>query len=426
MKKASFRFLVLIALVGACSVLKKEDDNKEINAFLETFNATLKASDNEILRMFETSQPREMLIQAIRVLQNKAVDFIDCQPAFKIAMINRLQDRIEIILPVTLITKGLEKESREETAIIFNIDKGEQGYVISDFKAEEFYQSYTSLKNANEWAAIYQTEFEKRHLYYKTAHLLEDKFDTVLWYSVYNGHDYYYAASEWWNNYFLDSNDGVRAEVKMGLVDAEGDTVVPIQYDLVGTIGFDFADLVEVRNEGKYGYYNIVTRQLVTDVVYDMIIPIKENGVSAIVRADSVFGWLDKHFEYTEGFPNAERERWVKDLKYLSQKITLSANGNYTFCEIPSKTWTGCGIIMPPSYYVKHDLFAEIIGGINTTQVPMNGWTDYVGMQESLIRKISDNFQAMVTVLEERYLGGREEFYGESKVVLMNEKQDVL
>ena len=426
MKKTSLLILAFAAVAVACSILKKEDDNKEINAFLETFQTTLGASDKEIMSLFQTSQARETLLQAVRVLQNKGVDFIQCQASFKIALINRLQDRTEIILPVTLTTKGLETISREETSIIFYLDKGENGYVISRFDAEQFYQAYTSLKNANEWAAIHRAEFEKREPYYAVAQSLESKFDTVCWYSVYNGNAYYYAASEWWNNYFLDTDQDVRAQVKMGMVDMNGDTLIPFDYDLIGTIAFDFPDMVEVRKEGMYGYFDIIKKEFVTEVAYDMIIPIKKGGVAAIVRQDSVYGWLNDEFAYTQGFPDAEIEQWIKDLKYLSQKIVLRANGEYTFCEIPSKAWTGCGIIMPPSYYVKHDLFAEIIGGVNTTEVPMNGWTDYVGMQESLIRKISDKFQAMVTVLEERYLGGREEFYGESKIVLMNERQDVL
>jgi hypothetical protein len=419
--------IVLATFVIACSVLKKEND-QEVEIFLTKFQNTLAVStDEEILKTFQTSQPRETLIQAIRVLQNKASDVVECNASFTLAMITRQKDFIEVNVPVTVRTKNVDNPATEEAYLNLNLTASDDSYVITKFEAEQVYQAYTSVKNASQWAVEQAEELNKRMPIYAKAQALQQSIDTVFWYTTYKENNYYYAAGGRWINYFVNTNEGYddHDNPKCGLLDEQGAVVLPMEFDLIGTIGFEVPDMVEVKKDGAYGYFDIISRKMVIEPLYEMIIPVQKENVLAIVKQDTTFGWVNNNFEYTPGFPSPEIETWVKTFKYLSKEVVLK-DGNQVYCEIPNKEFAGYGIIMPPSYLVKHRLFDEIVSGVNTTKVPMNGWTDYFGIQESDAQSISDKLNAIITVVQERYLGGREEFYGESKVVFMNDHHDLI
>src|SRR5690349_88005 len=74
--------VVLVAVVAACSVLKKENSEKDIRVFLTTFQSSLGSSDDEILKFFETRQSKEAILSAVKVLQNKEHEFIECLASF--------------------------------------------------------------------------------------------------------------------------------------------------------------------------------------------------------------------------------------------------------------------------------------------------------------------------------------------------------
>jgi hypothetical protein len=416
--------LTVLTVVVACSVLKKDND-EDVQLFLTEFENTLASSDEIILTAFQTAQPRETLLQAIRVLQNKESDKVECKAAFGVPTINRQKEFIEVRISVTLSSEQEENVTTEQAVLTMNLVPSQGSYVITKFDAEQLYQAFTYVKNAGQWSAEQQAELAKRVPYYQRAFELQADVDTVFWYASYKGQQYYYGAVGSWLNYFMDGQNGETAEPRIGLLDSTGNVVIPMEYDLIGTIAFEVPNMVEVKVDGYYGYYDISKKIQVVEPRYDMIIPIQKDGVWGIVKTDSVFGWFTEDFQYHDGFPSAEVEKWIREYKYLSKEVVLK-DGNQVFCEIPEKSFAGYGIIMPPSYLVKHNLFEEIVGGVNTTNVPMNGWTDYFGIQESLMQTVNDKFNAIVTVIEERYLGGREEFYGESKVVFMSPQHDLI
>ncbi len=411
----------------ACSVLKKEND-QDVQVFLTRFQNTLTSPDETILSVFQTPQSRETILQAIRVLQNKASDVIECYAGFNVPTINRHEDYIEVLISIRVSTKNLDNAASEEAVLTMNLVPSQTGYVITRFDAEQLYQAYTSVKNASQWSLEQQAELDKRAPIYAMARQLQSSIDTVFWYARYNGNTYFYGAGKW-NNYFMQDDDYLFSSdievTTMGLYDSTGQAIIPQEYDIIGTIGFDVPGMVEVKSGGYYGYFDIGSRQPVIEPVYDMIIPIQKDSIWGVVKRDSVFGWYNMAFDYRDGFPSPEIEQYVREVKYLSKDVVLTV-GSQVFCEIPNKEFAGYGIVMPPSYLVTHNLFREIVGGINTTTVPMKGWTDYFGIQKSLMQTINDKFNAVITVLQERYLGGREEFYGESKVAFLNEHQDLI
>jgi hypothetical protein len=428
--KLPVKLLSLVAAIiffcATCGVLKKEDHDKEVRDFISLLqNAMDEPADSIINKFFHTNEARTIK-QAIVVLQNMDSSGIKCRTDFQLANVIFYEARTEVIIPVTFDSID-ENTVNRATFVRLWVESRSNTLVIVGFEAEEFYQTYTAIKNARHWAEEYAEELLSRAPIYTVADSLETILDSVIWYVNYNDTQYYYAVTGTWENYFIDKNDPIESGYTMGLVSASGDTLIPFEYDLIGTIGFVEQGLVEIKKDGRYGYFNLDSGNVVVEPAYSMIVPYKQeeqgDDVWALVLQDSVYGWLDENYQYFDGYPSEQAQLFVEEYKYLLDKIVLKA-GNQLFCEIPSADHIGYGIIIPPSYYVKNNLFDQIVGGINTTKVPMNGWTDYIESTRSIIARIGDEITALVAVLEERYIGGREEFYGSSQVTFVNANEE--
>lgn len=417
----------IAAVVAGCSILKKEDPENEVRMFLTRFQSSLTKTDEEILTSFRARQSREAILSVVQILQNKD-PFIVCNAAIADGRITLSNEHAQVDIPVTFSVKDLDsKDSRTDTLTLW-LTRRDTAFEITDLNGEKFYQTFTAIKNRNAWLADQKLALQERTWIYENAHALEAKFDSVIWYATTGTTNYFYVVKGNWQNNFLNysTRKQSKPDVRMGLVDATGNIIIPLEYDLIGTISFSRGDLVEVIKDGKAGLFNIETRQLVVEPAYNFIIPkYSGNNVWAIVKRDTTYGWLDRSFVYTEGFPSKNIEEWITNFEFLKEPVQLKA-GQYIFCEIPSPDYAGSGIIIPPAYFSKHGIFDEIEGGISTTKVPINGWTEYKETQSSFLEKISDNLRAVVTTIRERYLEGREEFYTSNTVMFVNNQQDTL
>jgi hypothetical protein len=413
-------------VIVACSVLKSENSDKEILEFLSKLQADLKLPAREyVAKHFKTTnQSHETIIQAIRVLQNTDTLGLLSSADFQNPHLTRYETRTEVKIPVKF-SLTIDNESIErQTNLILWLDRRNEEFVIVEIDGEQFYQTYTELRNEKVWSAARKQELKNREPIYTTARELEKTLDSVIWYAEYNNELYFYAVRGTWKNSFNGDPEYPVSDYKMGLVNSKGDTLIPFEYEMIGTIGFAFPDMIEVKRNGKYGYLDLASKQFVVEPQFTMIIPYQKYGTWAMVVQDSVVGTLNKNFEFVEGYPDDESVVYYDNYQYLHKTVVLKA-GNQIFCEIPSADYAGMGIIVPPSYYVKNKLFAPIIAGINTTQVPMKGWTDSIE-RNSMFSRIGDNIRALISVVSERYIGGREEFYGESSVTFVNETDQVL
>ncbi|HEY9045400.1 MAG TPA: YARHG domain-containing protein, partial [Ohtaekwangia sp.] len=191
------------------------------------------------------------------------------------------------------------------------------------------------------------------------------------------------------------------------------------------TIGFDVPGLVEIKKNGKVGYFNLETQQQIVEPLYDMIIPYTADNSFALVKQDTLYGWIDHAFQYHEGFPSAAAEQLVDKYEFLPKNLVLKGDAK-AFCEIPNQEYMGAGIIMPPSYMVTTGILSEIVSGISTAEVPLNAWTEYIATGSTMLESITDKIQAVVTTINERYIEGREEFYTYDRLVLVNHQHDTL
>ncbi|MGC1241042.1 MAG: WG repeat-containing protein [Chryseosolibacter sp.] len=418
--------LTIASIVGACSVVKKEDPAQSVRTFLSSFHIDLTRSDQEILKHFRVRQSPEAVLAVIRILQNKEKYFV-CDARFAEADILIQGEEIRVTIPAVFKTNGLESQAMSNAMLQFWLSPEDKSYVITRLEGDDFYNTFMRMKNNNEWGIKGKTAVESRLPIYAKARALEAKFDTVIYYATYKDEDYFYVAEGEWINHSLSSRtrDEQNVGVKMGLADADGKLIIPMEYDLIGTIGFERPDLVEVKKDGKFGYFDIQTRTLIVEPNYDMIIPVTFENVFAMVRQDSVSGWLTKYYEYEQGFPSQDVQQWFENYTYLRKTLRL-ASGSQVFCEIPSEQYAGNGILMPPSYLVKHRVFDEIEHGIITTEVPLHGYTEYKESQGSWLQRITDGFGALTTSIQERYLAGREEFYNSTTILFVDNDYDTL
>ncbi|MBX2963241.1 MAG: YARHG domain-containing protein [Cyclobacteriaceae bacterium] len=419
--------LIYVVLFSGCSVLKKEDPEIGVRNFLAALQADLTKSDGEVLKYFRVSQSREAVLAAIKVFRNTD-PFVVCDARLANSTITIEPGQVNVAIPITFRIKELDTKDELPFTMQMTLAPLEKSYVISQFDGEGFYQSFSTIKNRNYWEAEQKLALRERMEAYEAARKLESFYDSVIWYTTHAEQRYFYVVrGSWINTFFHSGNDNVRVpdETRMGLVNEIGETIVPIAFDLVGTLSFVQNNLVEVIRDDKIGYFDIGKRQLVVDTVYNLIIPYGKNNVWAIVKQDSTIGSLDMRFNYSAGFPSPEAEQWFNDFSYLKKSIRLKA-GNQAFCEIPYQDYAGNGIIMPPSYLVSSGIFNPIEGHISSSSIPIyGGWIDYKETTGSFVQQITDNLRTLVVTIRNRYLEGREEFYTSNNLAFIDDTQKI-
>jgi hypothetical protein len=418
--------LVVAVVVSGCSVIKSEDPSQQVRAFLTEFQSSLAKSDQEILQYFRVKQSREAVLSVVAILQGKD-KHVTCDAQFGQASIFVEKSGFRVAIPATFKLSGGEPSDYTEATLTIWLLPEDKTFKITEIEGNEFYQAFTSFKNQHDWQIATTSAIEERLAVYENARALEAKFDSVIWYTTYGKNNFFYVVSGEWTNYFIWSGKDEKRnpDAKMGLADSNGELIIPIAYDLIGTPGFEMENVVEVKKDGKVGYFDIDKKQLIVPAEYDVIIPYSTGNCFAIVKKDTVYGWVSRDYSYTEGFPDAAAKEVLDTYSFLPKNLRLKS-GDQAFCEIPHTKYAGNGIIMPSTYLVINGLFDEIESGITTTSVPMNAHTEYKETKGTWLSQISDGLIAVITSMNERYLDGREEFYESNNIMFVNSKRDTV
>lgn len=420
-------FLIIsLSVLFQCGSVKPNEEEALVRNMLLDLNRDLKTlSSTAILKKYfsHTKRSKEALGKVVDILKNRDSLQVISKMDFNNITYTAYKEYTDVIVNGVLETAGDEGKFTIKTVLHFDFQKIDNVIVITDFDGQDYYRDYLHVKNEKLWALERIEELKARQPYYDTAKQLQAKFDSVLWYWTHAGKTYYTVVQGEWD--LATAFDGYEKDYKMGVVNAKGDTLVPIEYTLVGTLGFPFADLMEIHSDGSIGYFSLKADSVVIAPEFSTIIPYDQDTVFALAITNlQVAGWINKEFKFTEGELTPAATKYIDEYLYLQQKVVLKKD-NQILAEIPAKEHAGSGIIVPPDFYVASNLFPHVIQGIRTTKVPMNGWTDQIE-NNSIINRISEGIRAIVTVIGERYVGGRESFYGESSVQLLDERDTVL
>lgn len=420
-------FLIIsLAILCQCGSVKPKEEEALVRKILLDLNGDLNTlSSTAILKKYfsHTKRSKDALGKVIDVLKNRDSLQVVSRMDFNNITYTVFKDYTDVIVNGVLETAGNDGNFSIKTVLHFDFQKIDNIIAITDFDGQDYYRDYLHVKNEKLWALERVEELKARQPYYDTAQQLQTKFDSVLWYWTTANKTYYTVVQGEWDLATAFSSD--EKSYKMGVVNALGDTLVPIEYDLVGTLGFPFTDLMEIQSEGSIGYFNLKSGSVAIAPEFHTIVPYSADTIFALAVSNlEMRGWINKDFKFTEGELSPEASQYLDEYLYLQQKVVLKKD-NQILAEIPAKEYAGSGIIVPPNFYVASNLFPHVIQGIRTTKVPMNGWTDAIE-NNSIINRISEGIRAIVTVIGQRYVGGRESFYGESSVQLLDERDTVL
>jgi hypothetical protein len=195
-----------------------------------------------------------------------------------------------LLLTTLIVSCGSEEETTSKEVLVAK----------SDYKIEEFQNYYFAIK--------------EQHKYVPFGVAL----DTVAYFIVSN--------QEFDNSEYNKTKVYNTKKNKFGIVDFNGNELLPKNYIKIGNIGVIGANVVEIQGEnGKYGLCNVQSLKVIQPD-YDLIIPIKNNIGEAIIllkKGNSYFS-ADKDFTITP----TNNSEFSKNLALVRQSFNAFENGD--------------------------------------------------------------------------------------------------
>lgn len=419
--------ICLLAFVTACSVSNKNDLDKDLKVFLTDFNNKLSQSDEVIWKQFMTLQNKEEIFKVIRVLQNRESKDISTKIITDDLLIHWDEGLLILNFPVYFYQNG---NYVERDYLLMKLIRKNDKYFIVQMQGEDFYLGFNRVKYQTEENANLDIQKSRMKFYHDKAIELQKKCDSVIWFVNYKNETFYYGINGIYDfDSLIKTNHG---DFKMGLLDSLGNVVVPFEYDLIGTPGIALDGFIEVKKGSKIGYYNL-KGEMVLPVEYDWLVPDEDAKSTAIVKKDSIYGWLDKEFNFTPGFLTEKSERKIMDLEYLTEnRFSLGSEHQSIITRIlppiSPYLYQSSGLIIPSNYFVTQGIFSQIEAGYITAKSDSYYEMGNLELENtnSKLYSITDKIYAFVADFKNRFVGGRSEFYTTHKIFFLDEKKKVL
>lgn len=442
-----FRFFpILTILFGlfafySCKSEDKSNAGNEnlifLNEFVEQFKEGLSAEeDRKLLGMLRLERSQEALTELVKVLKNTHHS-IKCEFDFGRTTFQKIgENQLQVWFPVSLVNTNYPNQEPEIFIVSAKVEKLDNSFVIREMDADLLYHKFTAFENRDFWKLELEAEYEKRKLVYELVERLQAGVDSVIWFTRYQDQLYFYFVQGEWDN--PKSFDNYRADAektvpkvgyyKMGLLDAEGKVVIPADYDLIGTLGFDMENLVEVKRNGKYGMYHLQSRLPVIPAVYDVLIPFTtpDDKKLILTQEGKQTGYFNSDFLRFEGLPPVPKvDEYLSGYKYLDEGLLIK-NGQQAMMEVPNREYLGNGYVVPPSYLTNLQVMDSIEFGFTTTELGFNAGNESREFLGLSWQKISDTFNGLIVLIKDRYMDGREEFYYRNQVAIIDQEKRVL
>lgn len=432
MSRSRILVMLLIGVVAlkSCSSLRQNDPNEKVMSFINDFRSNLSATDDVIKAQFQVSAvanvSEEGIMRAIRIMQNadQAKDSITCVINFDAPAITQESGDIRVDFTAQFASVDPNNILQKEAQFTLWLSNIQGRLVITNIDAMSFYNGYQGAVFELQTMKYRERDLASRKIFFDQARMLQQTYDTVIWYTQYNDSIYYYVVNGEWQNFFMVDNGERSTSAKMGLVSESGRVIVPPAYDLVGTISFETENVVEVKKDNLVGHFAMDGKEI-APAVYEWIIPYTQDGVYALVKKDSEIGWLDNSYVHHAGFPSDEAKKYIDEFGYLDKNIEISYTTMPT-AEVIDVNYMGRGIVVPPSYFVQAGVLNEIISDIYTGENSF-GWggIEKIETEGSMFEKISDKFSALLVMLNDHYLEGREGFYQRTNLTFVDDQHQL-
>lgn len=432
MSQSRILVMLIIGVVAlkSCSSLRQNDPNEKVMSFINDFRSNLSATEDVIKAQFQVSAvanvSEEGIMRAIRIMQNadQAKDSITCVINFDAPAITQESGDIRVDFTAQFTSVDPNNILQKEAQFTLWLSNIQGRLVITNIDAMSFYNGYQGAVFELQTMKYRERDLASRKIFFDQARMLQQTYDTVIWYTQYNDSIYYYVVNGEWQNFFMVDNGERSTSAKMGLVSESGRVIVPPAYDLVGTISFETENVVEVKKDDLVGHFAMDGKEI-APAVYEWIIPYVQDGVYALVKKDSEIGWLDNSYVHHAGFPSDEAKKYIDEFGYLGKNIEISYTTMPT-AEVIDVNYMGRGIVVPPTYFVQAGVLNEIISDIYTGENSF-GWggIEKIETEGSMFEKISDKFSALLVMLNDHYLEGREGFYQRTNLTFVDDQHQL-
>lgn len=422
--------LVLFAVAVACSVSSKKNEglDENVKIFLTDFQSKLTGSEKDLFKLFQTFQKSDEIRKAIAILGNSDPQ-ISATIIMSEAELVPDPSFLVILVPVELTGQG---QSAQRTFCKIQLVRKGKKLFVSRLDAEELYTKYISVKNEIENAAALDRLMADRKIYYDKSIELKKGYDSVVWYAHHKNMTYYYVVK---GEYTFESIQPQNPQnFKMGLLDETGKVIVPAEFDLIGNPSMHLEGAVEVRNEGKIGYYSLEGKELVP-ANFEWLIPYDADGAAAIVKNVDGYGWFDTQFTFKQGLPSAGAEESVRDFAFLTGNTFALGKDHQDLINIlypPSgeANYQSIGLVISPAYFVVNHIFELVNSGFMTPSSGENAGyqfgNDYIESSTEKPFSLSETLDAFISVFKTRYIGGRGEFYSTRKIILLDKDRNIV
>lgn len=430
-------FSAFFSLMGCGGKKPEENTAKEFASFSKAFSQEFQKklaieNDYELISFFKLNRSQESITALVNILKNKDYN-IKCNLDFDNAQFEEVEGENGLVyLPIRLVHNHYPDQEPDLFILKASFERNGEGFLITEIEGDLLHQRFTAFNNRNFWETEFAMEYEKRKGIYELVASLQSGVDSIIWFSKYRDRLYFYfTEGEWVNSKFsnrykiLDSIAKPTNYYKMGLLDDQGTVIIPAEFDLIGTLGFDTENLVEVKQNGKFGMYHLESMLPVIPVVYDVLIPYAGEKNIIIAQEGDRMGWFNSDFLYFEGLPPIPKiDEYLANYRYLDKGLVIQ-QGNQTMMEIPDKEYLGNGFLVPPSYLLNLHMMDSIEWGFMTTKRIFNASIEKKEFTGLSIQTIKEKFKALIVLVKAKYMDGREEFYQYNRLALIDETKKI-
>lgn len=173
---------------------------------------------------------------------------------------------------------------------------------------------------------------------------IKEKFDQLLFYSIYDNHYYYYVVKGKYNGI---ENEGKTFTI--GILDISFNEIVPVEYDKIYNIGTISEGTVVVEKNGLRGLYDLLGNKLI-DTKYIALYPSGKENVLAQFKIENIYGWIDMDGQerigktispYKELGKSPLESQLIKNWQFSNKTMNLLIDAKY---------FPPSGHIITPSY----------------------------------------------------------------------------
>lgn len=125
---------------------------------------------------------------------------------------------------------------------------------------------------------------------------------------------FYYVVKGRWNQN-TTSNEFIKGDFKMGIVNGQKTEVLPVEYDKIYSPNTLSKDIIEIEKLGEFGLFNFKTLQ-VTDIKYDFFFPSFDENIIAYGQKGAQLFSIDKNMNETLTQKKISYREYVKKWNY--------------------------------------------------------------------------------------------------------------